>query len=609
MGSSANMSTSNQYIKYSIEVTQNSQSTANNTSNVTVDVWVWRNNTGYTTYGTGTCYCKIDSVQYSASVSSSQKITSSPISLFSKTLNISHNSDGTKTLTCSAWISMDVLSSSEQSYSQGLTSIGRAATISDADNFTDEGNPRVWFSNPGKFKLRFILEVYGGGTVYATRDVSNPSSPYTFSLATSERNTMRSETTTSNTRQIGVVIQTFLNSSTPSNSVYVQRTLTITNAYPSFSSSQLSYKDSNSSVVAITGNDQQIVQNKSSFQYTFTSATAQKYASISSYQVKFNGSTSSKSSSGTYSIGTVNSSSNLTLQIKAIDSRGNSATISKTVTFLAWQTPQISYTISRVNNFENTTNILANVNISSVNSKNSLQLLQYRTKQTSSSAWSDWASLTSGTTVQADFDNSSAWNFQIQAQDKFAAATVDYVLNKGMPIMFFDTQKISVGINKFPVNDNSLDVDIINGNPILTYDVMSVWDEKGYTIDFNDTYYFVYSSGIFTSNNKGVNSTTAYTRLKIDATNWSSSSTLIVNYTISSESGYDYGTCHATNSTSQPSYSTSTGRFIYVSGATTTSSGTYTLTKGLVWYIHLQYRKDSSQSSNNDIFKINDITF
>jgi hypothetical protein len=121
-----------------------------------------------------------------------------------------------------------VLTSSEQSYSQGLTTIGRAATISDADNFTDEGNPRIWFSNPGGFKLRFILEPYGGGSAYATRDVTNPSSPYTFSLTTAERNAMRSAATTSKSLSIGVVIQTFLSSSAPSNPVYVQQTLTIT---------------------------------------------------------------------------------------------------------------------------------------------------------------------------------------------------------------------------------------------------------------------------------------------------------------------------------------------------------------------------------------------
>ena len=60
MATSSNFSTSNQYIKYRIIVTENSYSVANNTSNVTVSVRFYRTNTGYTTYGTGTVYCKIN---------------------------------------------------------------------------------------------------------------------------------------------------------------------------------------------------------------------------------------------------------------------------------------------------------------------------------------------------------------------------------------------------------------------------------------------------------------------------------------------------------------------------------------------------------------------
>lgn len=130
MGTSGAMNTSNQYIKYKITVNQNWQSVGENYSNVTVKVNFYRTNSGYSSYGNGTVYCKINGTTYTASVSTSQKITNSGIDLFSKTLNIYHNNDGTKTLTCSAWISHDVFSSSEQSYSQTLTTIPRTSTIS-----------------------------------------------------------------------------------------------------------------------------------------------------------------------------------------------------------------------------------------------------------------------------------------------------------------------------------------------------------------------------------------------------------------------------------------------------------------------------------------------
>ncbi|MDR2074478.1 MAG: DUF859 family phage minor structural protein [Oscillospiraceae bacterium] len=474
MGTSAEMSTSNTYVKYNVSITQNSQSISGNYSNVTVSVYFWRTNSGYTTYGTGTIYCKINGTTYSASVTTSQKITNSGITLFSKTLDISHNSDGSKTLTCSAWISIDApLSSSEQSYSQGLTTIGRASSFSGGSGNIGSSTTITISRASSSFTHKLYYDLGSGWVTIA----SGVGTSYSWTIPTS----FYARIPNSNSGSGTLWCETYNGSSyVGSNSISFN--FYVTNSNPTFTSSQIAYQDTNSSVVTITGNNQQIVQNQSSLQISFTSATARNSASMSSYQITFNGSTTTRTSSGSISYGAVNSSSNLTLQIKAIDSRGNSATASKTIIFLAWQTPQISYSIARVNNFENTTNILANVSISSVNGKNSLQTLQYRTKQTSSSTWSSWSSLTNGTAVQASFDNGFAWNFQIQAQDKFAASTINYVLNKGMPIMFFDTNKISVGVNTLPANSNSFETTNIDIKGVSTF------ESSGY-VDFNGNIY------------------------------------------------------------------------------------------------------------------------
>ena len=47
MSTSGNMSTSNQYVKYTISINQNSQNVSNNCSNVTVTVRFFRTNSGY----------------------------------------------------------------------------------------------------------------------------------------------------------------------------------------------------------------------------------------------------------------------------------------------------------------------------------------------------------------------------------------------------------------------------------------------------------------------------------------------------------------------------------------------------------------------------------
>lgn len=153
MPTSQNFDTSNKYIKYRIEVIVNSQSTENNTSNITVKVWLFRTNQGYSTYGSGTCYCNINGENYSQSITPSQKITSSPIVLFEKSATISHENDGTKSLWVSAYIRHNApVTSSDQGFTAGLPRIPRAAQFTGADDFNDEQNPKIYF---------IILQVLG----------------------------------------------------------------------------------------------------------------------------------------------------------------------------------------------------------------------------------------------------------------------------------------------------------------------------------------------------------------------------------------------------------------------------------------------------------------
>ena len=127
MASSGALNTSNSYIKYRIEVTEGTADVAANTSPVTVKVTFYRTNSGYSSYGTGTVYCKINGTTYTAAVTPSQKITSGGIVLFTKTLTITHDDDGGKTLPVTAWISHDVVTSSEQGFSPELSVIPRAS--------------------------------------------------------------------------------------------------------------------------------------------------------------------------------------------------------------------------------------------------------------------------------------------------------------------------------------------------------------------------------------------------------------------------------------------------------------------------------------------------
>ena len=87
MATSGAFTTSNKYINYRIEVTQNWQDVANNYSNVTVKVFVYRTNTGYTTYGKGTLYFGIDGTSNTKEIKSYKKINNNNIYKLKKKRN------------------------------------------------------------------------------------------------------------------------------------------------------------------------------------------------------------------------------------------------------------------------------------------------------------------------------------------------------------------------------------------------------------------------------------------------------------------------------------------------------------------------------------------
>ena len=125
------------------------------------------------------------------------------------------------------------------------------------------------------------------------------------------------------------------------------------------------------------------------------------------------------------------------------------------------------------------------------------------------------------------------------------------------------------------------------------------------------TYNFVDNgSGGYESNNQGKDNTVANSYIPIDLTNYTGKYNLTVNANVSSQTS-DYGYATITNSTSAPAYNSTTGRFIYVSGATSDSvkSKDYTtvLQGGQMYYLHLGYYKDASASTGVDKFTVNSI--
>ena len=329
MGTSGTMSTSNQYIKYSITVHQNWQNIEGNYSNVSVSVNFWRTNTGYTTYGSGTCYCKINGTTYSASVTPSQKITNSGINLFTKSLNIGHNSDGTKTLTCSAWISMNTpLTSSEQSYSQTLSTIPRATTPTLSASTIEMGKS-VTISMPRASSSFTHTLTYGFGNATGTIG-TNLGTSATWTLPLSLANQVPKATS-----GWGTITCTTYNGSTNIGSKSVTFTATVPSSIiPSFTSLSITRDDND--VPADWGI---YVQGHSKCTAKIVGATGSYGSTITNHSISGGG---YSGTAQTLNTGPITTSGTTTFTATIKDSRGRTASKTNSIYVYPYFEPRIT---------------------------------------------------------------------------------------------------------------------------------------------------------------------------------------------------------------------------------------------------------------------------
>lgn len=239
----------------------------------------------------------------------------------------------------------------------------------------------------------------------------------------------------------------------------------------------VTYKDTNSTTTGITGNNQQIISNQSKVQFTASSLTAQKSATISSCKLSLNGNTytlSISGSTGTVNNITIDSASNLTGTVTITDSRGLTATKNVSVTMLDWVLPTAIITLQRQNNFYSATDINVNADYSSINNKNSVTI-KVRYKKVTATTYGSYQTLQDNVTTTLTLDNQYEWNVQVVVQDLFGSTTYNLTVGIGLPIVFFDRLLHSTGFNCFPTNEKSVE---INGFDMCAH--------SGDTVEIND---------------------------------------------------------------------------------------------------------------------------
>lgn len=363
---------------------------------------------------------------------------------------VAHDADGTKkdqltdTFNINATLDGTKVGSITASGSITLDRIARNATIVTANDFTDETNPTLTYSNPSSFPCDVSIE-FAGGSITRAGAASGAGGSYTMQLTDAERATLRNASKDSPTPKVTYALKTTIDGTAYYSRA--DRKMNIVDAAPELGA--VSYEDTNAATVAVTGDKSRIIRNHSTLSVKVPTATAKKGATIASYAIAFGGVSKTVTGSGTVSLGAVDVSYSQALTVTATDSRGLTASQSVQVTVDDYSAPTAVIDLHRLNNFEPTAYITDHARYSYLNGKNSVTITA-KFKKVSDSSYGTPIDLEDSIRSTLACDRDSAYDFVVTIADKLETTEYSLTLGKGIPAFFIDTKKSSVGVNCLP---------------------------------------------------------------------------------------------------------------------------------------------------------------
>lgn len=379
---------------YRIQIvwTVDSQSVANNTSTVTAKVQLVSTGSSYTINSSASKSgsLTINGTKYTFSFTAS--LTGSQIkTLYTKTVTISHNADGTKTCAFSATCGINVTLSGTYygditaSGSGVFDTIARASSISSVTSSVSIDGANAVTVNISRASSSFThTVVFSFGNYSKTTTGVGTSTSYAIPL------TWINAIPNSTSGTATVTVTTYSGSAKIGSAVSKTFTLTVpASVVPTISS--VSVADT----TTYQGTFGDMVQNKSKPKFTITAAGV--YGStIKAYKTVFENKTYTGAAPTT---SVVSGSGTVSAKITVTDSRGRTTTTTKTWAVVPYSAPKITIfqgfrsLADGTENYDGTyLNASVNFSISPVNDKNSKSYtLEYKLKSAST-----WTTLTSG---------------------------------------------------------------------------------------------------------------------------------------------------------------------------------------------------------------------
>lgn len=458
-------------VTLSVAIAQNSQSVANNTSNVTVTVTAsWTGGSFNQTKKSGTCVINGVTYNFTSSFNTGRSTTGSQ-TLYTKTLDIAHNADGTKTLAASASYVTGVSSGTiTASTSKALTTIPRATTPTLSAYITEMGKS-VTISTPrasSSFTHTLTYKFGGASGTIGTGIATSKAWTIPLTLANQVPNAAGGT---------GTITCITYNGSTKIGEKSITFVTTVPDSVvPTISTVATSDPTGNLAKYS------DYVQNKSTVKATVTASGAYS-STIKSYSIVMNGTTYTANGSTSAVLKTVGTN---TIKATVTDSRGRTATKSVTINVIAYSMPTISaFTLERCD--ENGTvnedgafmKATFNAAITPLNDANSKSVtLEY--KETNSSTWNTaetYSSYTLNTSKVMPANVDLSYNVKLTLADDFSTTAQTKDIGTSFTLMDFRSTGKGVAIGKVSEKDAfecNLDTEFKNVRTISGADLDSV---------------------------------------------------------------------------------------------------------------------------------------
>ena len=445
--------------------TVDSQSVANNTSSVTAKVQLVSTGSSYTINSSATKSgsLTINGTKYtftfSAALSGNQTKT-----IFQKTVTVSHASDGSKTCAFSATAGINVTLSGTYygnvtaSGSGTFDTIARASTISSVTaSVSINGTNECAVSISRKSSAFTHTVVWKLGSYSKTTTGAGTSATYAIPL--SWINAMPSATTGT-----GTVTVTTYNGSTKIGSA-VSKSFKVTvpaSVVPTISAVSLSE--------AVSGLNAQFgayVQNKSQLAVSVTAAGVYS-STIKSYKTTIDGANYTAKS---FTSGVLKNSGSRTISITVTDTRGRTATTTRTVNVTAYAAPKITlFNAYRVNeageeDYNGTfVKCLYAWAVSPVGNKNANAYLFERKLKTAT----EWEAVASGNAYTFNsnrvftqtFSTESSYDLRLSLTDYFGAVRASAEIPTAFTLIDFNASGKGVAFGKVSEVENGMEIDM-----------------------------------------------------------------------------------------------------------------------------------------------------